>query len=154
LVRIKIDTLENVANNVQMYIKDKSTLRFHKINNKPFEMNLEIGNYFDRFSLVFTPSEKSEQNEEESGLDIEDDMLESKVQVCMNNETSEIKITRSINIAFKSVELYNILGQKMQSWNKNLDYTSLTLPVNLAAGVYLVQINTSKGMTSKKIVKE
>jgi len=155
LVRIKIDALENVENNVQMYIKDNATLRYYKINDKPFEMNLEIGDYLDRFSLTFSPSQKSEQKiEEDSVMGVEEDFLENDIQIFMSNETAEIKIIKPVDITFKSIELYNILGQKIQSWNKNLSYASFTLPVKVATGVYVITVNTSTGRMSKKIIVE
>ena len=155
LVRINVDALQNVDNSVQMYIKDKATLRFHKINNKPFELNLEPGEYLDRFSLVFSHRKKSEANfESEKVLSAEMDVLEKNIQVFMNNETSEIIIKRPKEIELKSVSLYTILGQKLKSYNKNLNYPSITLPVNLAAGIYFVQINSTAGVISEKIVVE
>ncbi|WP_176461271.1 LamG-like jellyroll fold domain-containing protein, partial [Lutibacter agarilyticus] len=155
LVRIKIDELQNVDSNVQMYIKDNATLRFQKINNKPFELYLDSGEYLDRFSLVFSPRKESEVIfKDEKVMGVEVDVLEKNIQVFMSNETSEIKIIRAKEIELKSIGLYTILGQKVKYYNKNLNYPSITLPVNLAAGIYFVQINSTVGMISKKIVIE
>ena len=59
----------------------------------------------------------------EKVLGIEEDVLENGVQVFMSNETAEIKIIKPVDVTFNSIELYNMLGQKILSWNKNLSYS-------------------------------
>ena len=151
LVRIKIDAFENIDNGLQIYIKDGLLNSYHKINKNSFEINLDPGNYLDRFSLVFSPSKNAK---EQTKLDVSDEILENGIQVFMNNQTSEIKIKRTVDTEFLSIDLYNILGQKTQTWNTNISDSNVSLLVNVASGVYLVKINTTNGTVSKKIVIE
>jgi len=145
LVRIKIDALENIDNDVQMYIKDNFTGERHKINNQPFEFNLEPGVYLDRFSLVFSP---------DTTLGDEDEILNKGIQVFMKNSASEIHIRKTIEKEFLNIQLYNILGQNMHTWDKNINESTVILPVKVATGVYMVTVNTSTGRMSKKIIVE
>jgi len=153
-IEISLENLENLEAGIELFIKDNLTLRHHKINDNPFELTLAAGDYLDRFSLVFSHKKNTEHNPKDRNAIGDDDILENDVQVFMNNETSEIKIKRPIEIEFKSIELYNTIGQKIQSWNKNLNYRKFTLPVNVATGVYLIKIKTATGTVSKKVIIE
>jgi hypothetical protein len=51
--------------------------------------------------------------------------------------------------------LYNSIGQLQQTWNKNLEGESIALPMqHKATGMYLVLINTTNGIISKKVLIE
>ncbi|RXP53811.1 T9SS C-terminal target domain-containing protein [Lutibacter sp. HS1-25] len=146
LVSIQIDALENVDNNVELFIKDALVGKTYKINNQPFEIELAAGTYTDRFSLVFAPQET---------LDLEDEILKNGVLVFMNNTAGEIQIKNTIQAELLSVNLYNSLGQELKVWTKNLEDTQVVLPVNnMATGMYVVQVKTSTGTITKKIIIE
>ena len=53
LVRISIDALENIDPGMSLYIKDNSNEETYEITNEPFEIQLQAGEYNDRFALVF-----------------------------------------------------------------------------------------------------
>ncbi|RXP60900.1 T9SS C-terminal target domain-containing protein [Lutibacter sp. HS1-25] len=146
IATIKIDDLENVDENVEVYIKDALLGTTTKINNQPFEINLEAGTYVDRFSMVFAP---------QNTLDLEETILKQGLLVYMDHNTDEIQIKNTTQAVLKSIKLYNSLGQLQQVWNGNLNAPSLTLPINnLATGMYLVQINTTTGSIVKKVIIE
>jgi hypothetical protein len=146
LARIKIDALENLDNSTAIYIKDALMGTTKQINNQPFEIALDAGTYVDRFSLVFAPL---------NTLNVEEEILESGLLVFINNSTNEIQIKNTIAAEMLSVKLFNSLGQLQQVWNQNLQNPNLTFPVNnQATGMYLIQINTSTGTISKKVIVE
>ena len=129
-----------------MYIKDALTGKTHQINTQPFEIALDAGTYVDRFSLTFSP---------QNVLGIEADILKQGIHVFMNNTGSEIQIRNTVQSELLNVKLFNSIGQLQNSWNKNLDNQNISLPINnKATGIYLVQINTTTGTISKKVVIE
>jgi hypothetical protein len=146
LAKIQIDALENVDENVEVYIKDALLGKTTQINNQPFEINLDAGTYTNRFALVFAP---------QNALDLEDDILAQGLLVFMNNDTSEIEIRNTIQAELLSVKLFNSLGQLQGEWTKNLEAQTIYLPVNSkATGMYIIQLNTTTGTISKKVIIE
>ena len=154
-VVIKIDTLENVDETVELFIKDNTTLRFHKINDKPFEMNLEAGEYLDRFSLVFKSKkvEIEESSVEEYVEGIESTLIEG-VHLYMNNTTYELQINRNEEVVISEIQVYNYLGQLISNWEKGFEAVEFSLPFNKATGVYFIQTKTNIGLINKKIIVE
>jgi hypothetical protein len=146
LARIKIDDLESIDNTTDIYIKDALTGKTHPINNQTFEIELDAGTYTDRFALVFAPH---------NALGVEEEMLEQGLSVFMNNSAKELQINNTIQAVLTSIRLYNSLGQLQQVWNQNLEQSRLALPINTkATGMYLVQIKTTTGNFTKKVVIE
>ncbi|SNR41288.1 Por secretion system C-terminal sorting domain-containing protein [Lutibacter agarilyticus] len=144
LATIKIDGLENIDQNLDIYIKDALTGSTTQINNEPFEILLDAGTYLERFLLTFSPQKT---------LRVEDEVLENGIQVFMNNTVSEIQVRNTMQAELLSIKLYNSLGQLQSTWNKNLEVTSIALPVNMiSTGMYLVQINTTTGRVSNQII--
>ncbi|MDP3352725.1 MAG: T9SS type A sorting domain-containing protein [Flavobacteriaceae bacterium] len=72
----------------------------------------------------------------------------------MNNDASEIQINKILDTDITGVVLYNYLGQKIKSWDTGFNDRYNSLPVSVATGVYIVQINTSDGVVNKKLFIE
>jgi hypothetical protein len=72
----------------------------------------------------------------------------------MNNAIAELQIKNNGTDEIRSITLFNILGQTMITWNKELNRRIISLPVKLATGVYMVQINTINGSINKRIIIE
>ena len=142
---IKLDGLENMNPNTALFIKDIVTGEIHQINNTPFETTLDPGTYNDRFKLVF-------QSKQMDVLTTTDSSLEDGFVAYYDSNSSEINIIKSVNSEVLDVTLYNLLGQKI----KTVDFHSnlITIPVQLNAGVYILQFNTSKGNVGKRIIIE
>jgi len=70
----------------------------------------------------------------------------------MNNASEELQIKNNGTDEIRSVMLHNNLGQIMNTWNADLNRRIISLPVKLATGVYIVQINTVNGIISKRII--
>ncbi|MFD1292839.1 LamG-like jellyroll fold domain-containing protein [Lutibacter holmesii] len=154
LATIKIDNLENIDANVELFIKDKSTLRFYKINEEPFEMNLEAGEYLDRFSLTFKSYNKDEEITEDEG-EVGGIEVVANLSVVMDNDASELQIRNTTNSEITEVKLFNSLGQLVGAWNQYLNNSYKALPVNIkVTGVYIVQLKTTTGVITKKVLVE
>jgi hypothetical protein len=154
LARIKIDDQQHMDENISVHIKDKLTGEMHNLSRKPFEISLGAGTYLDRFSLTFKMHKLVEEDvNSEIFLAEELQPIIEGIQVFMDNAIDEIQIKNNSDREITSIVLYNYLGQTIKTWNTNLNRRTISLPINIAAGVYFVQISTKNNMIIKKIVK-
>ena len=143
--KIKIDELENIPSTTEIYLFDNATGIYHDIKNTVFETNLAIGEYPNRFSLRFT-------NETLSNDDIEN--IPNSIMIYVDNtEFLNIKNT-SLDITSEVVYLYNLLGQKVATWNTEEELQqNIKLPVDkFQSGTYIVKVKTNSGLLTKKII--
>ncbi|MDT8418776.1 MAG: T9SS type A sorting domain-containing protein, partial [Lutibacter sp.] len=154
LASIKIEDVKNIDENTTLHIKDKLTGLTHNISHRPFEIELEPGEYLDRFALVFKMY-KLVADDVDSGILLVEPIIEDhNYHVFMNNALAELQIKNNGTDEIKSVALYNNLGQTMKIWHTELNRRIISLPVKLATGVYMVQINTINGTINKRIIIE
>ncbi|HCE56073.1 MAG TPA: hypothetical protein DER05_14215, partial [Lutibacter sp.] len=154
LAIIKIEEVNYIDENVTLHIKDKFTGKTHNISYKPFEIELEPGTYLDRFSLIFRMFTLMDDDVASGVLLVEPLIEDHNYHVFMNNTLAELQIKNNGTDEIKSISLYNNLGQTMVIWNKDLNRRIISLPVKLATGVYVVQINTINGSINKRIIIE
>ena len=147
VITIRIDEESNINQNV--FIKDKLTGKTQKINNASAAYQLQKGTYTDRFVLTFT-------DETGTVLDVENDILAKNTNIYTDNKNNQIVISKNNEVEINNVELFNILGKKISLWNIKEQKTSYQLDINkqLPTGIYIVKMNTNKGITSKKVVIE
>ena len=101
----------------------------------------------DRFELRFS-------NENILGTDTFDaETSDIQFYFANNNQTIVIENPKLKNI--RSVELFNILGQSILRHNKigTQKYTELKTS-SISAGSYILEIETTTGKTSKKVLIE
>ncbi len=142
---IKIDALENISNNLDIYLYDNVTEIYHDIKSKPLQLLLPIGQYKNRFSLQFV----------NKPYDIDKNNLADGIVVYYtnNNEMLNIK-NRFTDVTVDKVSLFNILGQKLTNWDiEDIKQNNIQIPIkNVSSGVYIVKLATSKGDFSEKII--
>jgi len=143
-ISIDVDTLENVDEKTQLYIKDKLTGETYKIKNQSFELELEAGNYMDRFVLAFQPRLKT----------IEETTLSDGINVVMELQNSEIKIIKTVDTKINNITIFNILGQLIKNYSNNSSERQFSIPLNLVTGIYIIKIDTQDGIITKKIIKQ
>ena len=144
-VQFTLDVTENFDENHNIYIHDNVTDYYHDIRNGNFEINLPIGTFDTRFSLRFMSQ----------SLSTSDFNLSDEVRVKFTSKNDTIHISNSTTDAtVKSVDLYNILGQLINSWEvKDADQKKIQIPVsNVRTGTYIVKVHTTKGDLSNKII--
>jgi hypothetical protein len=144
VVSIKIERLENISEELSLFIKDKFTGETHAIKNQSFVVTLDPGEYHDRFALVFQPRLKY----------VDEVELFDGIHIIMDNEMSEIQIKKIIDTEITGIKLFNYLGQNIRTWNSNFTERQFSLPVEVATGVYIVEINTLNGSINKRIIIE
>ncbi|WP_299064586.1 MBG domain-containing protein [uncultured Polaribacter sp.] len=146
--QISIEIDEWNINDQDVYLFDKLKNEFYLLNNQKAILNLEKGVHSNQFFITFTKKLKQV-------LSVEEDIAsDSNLAIYLNNSTKEININPSNNISVLKVELYSILGQKVNFWNiKDNKTDDLKLSVNsISKGVYITKVTTNRGIISKKII--
>ena len=144
---ISIEVDEWNLQNQRLYLYDNLLHKFYPLHEDKVLLNLEKGSYSERFYLTF--SKKQEQI-----LNTNDAFLNNNLAIYYDNILKEININISNNLIVNKVELYSILGQKINTWNfKNQNESELNLKINsISKSIYICKITTDKGKISKKII--
>jgi hypothetical protein len=140
---ISIDELENFPENLSIFIHDNELNINHNLNDGDYTVSLDAGEYLNRFEIIF-----SEQTTLAT-IDFESD----SVELSYTNAENKIIISNPKSQHIQSISLYNIYGQNIielvpESNNNLIEYQ--TEP--LIAGIYILNVNTKLGETSKKIM--
>jgi len=140
-----LDGIENFEENQKIYIYDAVANEYHNIKKEPFTIILQSGTTDNRFSLCFKRNNLS-SNKEINENPINVSFITSEKNISITNKPSETII--------QSVELYNMLGQFVTTWQINSDNQNLIqIPVNtISNGAYILKIKTTIGDLSKKVV--
>ncbi len=132
---------QSALQNVTVYIRDITSRRFYNISKNVVSLTLDAGTYQDRFFVTFG---------NESTLGVEDLAL-NQVLVYFDNGSSDVVIRKN-NVSIQNATLFNVLGQKAHYWKSVKDGDEIRLPIKgISNGIYMININTDKGVVSKKI---
>ena len=144
----KIDALENVPADLEIYIYDAVTDLYHDIRTNPnFAIDLPAGEYLDRFELRFSNN---------ISLSTEDfEAAETGIQFYFANNNETIVINNPMLKNITKVVVYNMLGQSIIMYNdfESENYIRLNTN-NISVGSYILEIETDEGKLSKKVLIE
>lgn len=146
LSRFMIDGVENLPDDQDIYIYDALTHSSRNIRHGAFEIELPTGTVLDRFSLRFRPE----------GL-LATDGFTTRIgapQIAFDRTQRVLSIAYPQDTAIQHITLYDLPGQKVADWPTTAQPGNLLkFPVQtLAAGAYIVQLQTTRGVISKKII--
>ncbi|WP_242118062.1 HYR domain-containing protein [Aestuariivivens sediminicola] len=145
-VEVHLMGLENLPKNTKVYIYDALLGTYSKINNKAFDIVLDPGIYLNRFYVAFLKN---------NALTVADALLD-QIGVNYLQDSKEIYIRVNNDVLVKKVQLKNMIGQTIKTWNGNLLSTfsnEIRLPVDqISEGGYIIDIQTDKGSVHKKMV--
>lgn len=107
--------------------------------------------------------ETIEDDQEESQTDMEVIEVTSDVAVesleltemyaGYNSQNNSIIIRKNTENKFNSIRLYTMLGQVIRAWNPDKNATEIELPTsNVSTGVYILDIETTTGRMTKKLI--
>ncbi|TDE45908.1 T9SS type A sorting domain-containing protein [Flavobacterium rhamnosiphilum] len=142
---IRIDHLDGLFDTQNIYLEDKELGIIHDLKDKPYVFTTEEGDFDDRFILRYT----------DKTLSVKDPAYENTIQVVFTRSNNVLNITNSAtDNTVLAVSLFNIQGKLMSKWDvTDKEQTSIKIPIqNIASGVYIVKMKTSKGNISKKII--
>jgi len=153
IVKIYIEKIENPYEEMEVYIRNNATLRTYDILNDTFEVDLEKGEFNDKYSIVLKYKSEVEEVSEEVSEELEEETAgvdELIAFVTDNNAT--IRIKKPEELVINSISLFNVIGQQIKAWNSNLIYREMDLPIQVSAGVYMIMLETNQGTKMKKLV--
>ncbi|WP_295338586.1 T9SS type A sorting domain-containing protein [Flavobacterium sp.] len=147
LCTIKILGLDNIASSTAIYIHDNQTGIYHNLSEGDFSISLPTGEYNNRFSLRFSSQTLSNDVPKQ---------INPIIYFTNNDNMLNIK-NQDLNLNFKDVSIYNILGQHLFTYSiTNNDIEDLSIPIqNISSGTYIVKLNTiDQKSFSQKIIKK
>jgi len=140
---ITIDHLENVPQDVEIYVLDTEANTYKDLRAGDYDVFLTSGDHLDRFSIVFkTPT-----------LGNDDYDLPDTFEVHYSNSEKSLVILNPTITGIDSIEIFNILGQSIQRFDDVPNKTNTQLKVNnLSTGAYIIKLNAEIGTISKKVL--
>ncbi|MGH1386144.1 GEVED domain-containing protein [Kordia sp.] len=141
---ITLDALENIGDDIGIYIKNNITGATHNIRESNFQVDIPSGETNDKYSLVFKP---------ENILSTNSAVLEDGIIMYSDTKTEEIVITNNTNFKLEGIDMHTILGQQIITIKEGIEEKTIRIPIdNVASGIYVISIYSEKGKISKKLV--
>ncbi len=138
---IMLDAVENF--NEVVYIKDVVLDTIYNLSITNFIPSLPVGEYLNRFKLVFKPKEVTVLDEEE---------IYANINVYYNKNNS-IVINKPDELKLNNVLVFNMLGQQLARVNTNLlSDRQILVPFQFKKGMYLVLVESEEGKKTYKII--
>ncbi|WP_424494922.1 HYR domain-containing protein [Salinimicrobium sp. GXAS 041] len=171
---IEIDRLENMPDDVQIFIRNNSDSTYHDLRKGRFRDTIAPGYYGDRYDLVFQEPvadvDEGEDENDESDDDENDDDTGDKengeddenntpkgdyLELFFSGEDNEITILNPYLIPIYSGTLYTVSGQKVQDFHQipSKEVAKLKVQQN-PRGVYIISLQLEQGTKSIKLIKE
>ncbi|PNQ72294.1 hypothetical protein C1T31_12120 [Hanstruepera neustonica] len=143
LVRFRLFDIQNFDESQPIYLHDMDNDLYVDLRTQNYELNLDAGNYANRFEITFTSNALSTED-----ISIDD------FTVYQNNNLSELHVLNPNQREVKSINLFDVNGKQL--------FTKVDLPIapkyeystkHLSEGVYIVKITFESGQDlSKKII--
>ncbi|WP_372753375.1 LamG-like jellyroll fold domain-containing protein [Mariniflexile sp.] len=145
LISIKIDLLENISNNLNILLHDKTLNVYHDLKQAAYEVNLNAGQYLDRFEITFSDAST-----------LNNTTIENRaIQAFFSKENGSIIIQNPNSQSIETTELFNLLGQSIfKLSNKTNDKFIEQKTNSIATGAYILKLKTETGIVSKKVLIE
>ncbi len=146
MTSIKIDDLENITNDVNIYLHDIELNIYHDLKQGNYTISMPKGDYLNRFEITFSKGQT---------LGTEDVVNQKPIEVYYLNDKESIVIDNPMSKTIQSVEMFNILGQSLFMFNTNTTDNSIKYNAKqIKAGAYIIKITTLYGEFSKKVLVE
>lgn len=146
---IRIDHLDGLFDNQNIYLEDKDLNIIYDLKQKPYVFNTKVGTFDNRFVLRYSNNNNKTLSVNENSINNND----IKISYIKNNSILMIN-NNSIDVPVQKVTLFNILGQSISTWKiENQNQQNIQLPIkNLSSGIYIAKVKSSNGDFSKKII--
>ncbi len=143
-VRIRIADIRNFDNNQPIFIHDKTTDLYVNLKIQDFDMNLEAGNYNDRFEVTFNNKTLNVNHNTFDGFD----MFQNNATATLNIKNPNALVIKTFNLFDSSGKL--IINQHVLERKKNYSFSTKAL----SDGVYIARISLDnmQGFTKKIVV--
>lgn len=148
-ITISLNSLENFENPINVFVYDALSNSFSRINDVGFNLNIDNGEYMNRFYITF------QNNVPPAGANAalsiaENNLNELSIKSVINSK--KIVIDTRTNLKINKVEILDILGKKVSNI-QNIDDTKITIPTHhINSKIVIVTIFTNNGVIRKKII--
>ena len=143
---ITIDDLMNVPHTQSIFVKDGLLNTYVNLMNGDYTSPvLTAGTYEDRFSVVFAMPET-----------LSNELIaanETDLVVFTPNNLTEVHVKKPVEIEVSNLYIINMLGQQVMAYDMTGKVGILKLDVSqIASGNYLIKLNTTIGVITKKVI--
>ncbi|REE25523.1 putative secreted protein (Por secretion system target) [Winogradskyella pacifica] len=138
-LRFRIFDIQNFEDSQGIYIHDNDTNTYINLRHLDYELNIEPGNYTDRFTIVFTSQTLSV-----------DEFDTTTLTLNQNNTLHQLSVQNPKGLDIKSIEVYDVTGKRMIQVQFDAiedEYNVSTL--RLSDGVYVVNVSSDTNPTAK-----
>ncbi|MEL0457598.1 choice-of-anchor D domain-containing protein [Flavobacteriaceae bacterium SZ-1-7] len=143
LAVVKIDNLENIDANKNIFVHDMELDTYHNLKEGDFSISLASGVHNNRFEITFS----------NNALLNTGDVNESVINVYFSNEEESIIVNNPKLKNINTVEMLNALGQSVFKVNNNSNEKYLEFNTrNLQTGMYVINLTTENSTISKKVL--
>lgn len=145
---IRIDALENIADDFNLYLYDNELNVYHNLRDSDYEFYSDAGVFLNRFALVFSANQETDQ-----ALSVDDNTLDN-LDIRYNTNTGKIILKNPTNITVEGLEVYNVNGQQIHTYSQDFNVVRKEFELNNATstGIYVIIVNTAYGILSKKVI--
>jgi len=145
LATVKIDTLENISENLEIFIHDKLLDTTHNLKESHYEVVLNPGLITDRFEIIFESKSEVSLGNEDQDRDL--------LNIFYSNEETSLILHNPNLKEIKSIQLLNVLGQSIGEFKaiEHNHYQTFKTK-HLDAGTYIIKLNTIDETVSKKVL--
>ena len=139
-----LDALTNAPEGTSVYLHDKTLNSYHDLSEQDYDIFLLAGEYLERFEITF-----SNQNT----LNISNKNHIDNLDVHYSSNINSIVIINPLHHNINNLQIMTLLGQTIITVRdiSNQNYQEIKLN-ELSSGAYIIKLNTSRGIVSKKII--
>ncbi|WP_295181169.1 LamG-like jellyroll fold domain-containing protein [uncultured Christiangramia sp.] len=153
---IKIDELENIQNDIDIFLYDTEIEKYHDLIKSDYKVTTDsVGIFNEKYQIVFQKLEE----------EVSEEVVEEKPEVVEESEpefldmrylrqTDEIALYNPDLQNIDFVELYSVSGQKIMTFSEIPTEESISLRIQqkLSSAVYVVKIYVGEKSYSKKVI--
>lgn len=143
-LRFRIFDIQNFDASQGIYMHDLESDIYVNLRNQDYDLNIEPGNYTDRFEIVFRS---------EAVLDV-DAYDSSSLIINQNNGIHQLSVLNPKNLDITAIEVYDISGKRLVNgaYDAVLPHYELST-TNLSDGVYIVNVKSkTNAIKSQKVI--
>ncbi|WP_412559715.1 carbohydrate binding domain-containing protein [Winogradskyella sp. MIT101101] len=129
--------------NQDIFIKDNLLGLVHNLSSNPYSFNSEVGEFNDRFEIVFRAD----------ALSIDDNQLDDNDLSIVEQSNGDVRFSIGKNLTITTVEILDVLGRQVYNLKGNSSVEVYDLS-RLSNAAYIAKVTLSNGQViSKKAIK-
>ena len=143
-LRFRIFDIQNFDENQSIFLHDIETDQYINLRENDYEINIEAGNYSDRFEILFS-----------NNYTLSTEELELKTFIIKRDvNRKEILVFNPNLIPFDRIEIFDLNGKFVTSYNNAEILAKTVLDVSqFGSGVYIISLsNSGEVLKSQKII--